>query len=333
MQGLRAPFRASITRLELFKAVFRAPFAVMIGGWLGIFFLGSAAKAEPKSFICKSGQWQGTNYEYVTIAIMHSGAEKAFMPHTKAYGGLTLAEKCRVVTQRLNAANEAGRLRYLTWGEEKNSKLYICTTSQLGAVCEDTLFSLFSQNANGSRTISELGKPNENAIKIRSGKPYLSVSELLDPNGSECGQGMELKDDVCQKKPDPPCPEGAFRSPNGQCMCPPDKVQNQNGSCSVPVRLICGQGTVPSPDGRGCVPMPTPMPTPLSCPAGWGMTPSGCMPQFCPIGMVPSSNGCVPQGNPYPNPNPVPNPNPQPTNRPCPPGMAPWLCVLLMPRN
>ena len=214
---------------------------------------------------------------------MRSGAEKAFIPFKDPNSTTSLENRCRIVVDRLNSINESGRLRYLTWGTDTKNGQYLCSVSQLGAICQDLVLSLVGKKQQGDAVITYLGTPNQDSIRYRDGRAYLGISMLLDPTGSECGVGFELKDDLCQKKPDPP-----FNPPS-----------------------------------------PTPS---IICPAGWGPTPSGCMPVLCPVGMAPSVNGCVPSVAPSPSPSP---PNPSPSHQPskCPPGMPAFLCILIMPRS
>jgi hypothetical protein len=248
---------------------------------------------------------------YAAVAIMRSGSERALIPLTRR--DKWVEERCRIIVNKLNEANSSGSLRFLTWGKNSHGHPELCGVSYLGSICQIFIYSIDGRE--GNSVISELGRLNEDAIRFRDGRAYLNVSMALDPNGTECGDGFELKDDLCQKKPDPPCPDGTARGNDGHCLCPDGKVKDQSGAC-IPIRTIdCGPGTILSPDGKGCV---APTPSPFICPVGWGATPSGCMPLICPAGMSPSTNGCIQSTTPAIN---------------CPKGMPPFLCSLLTPRN
>lgn len=281
-------------------------------------FVPLPAQSEPREFICKPARWAGTGklYPYVIVAIMRSGAERPFFPVTS---GTSLENRCRIIVERLNSSNTSGRLRFLTWGTDPKSGQYICSVSYLGAICQENIFQLLSKQQQGNEIVAFIGSSNEDAIRYRDGRAYLNVSTLLDPSGTECGDGYELKDDRCQPKPPPPCPDGASRGADGACLCPPGKIKTADGSCKAPIVIECSSGTVPSPDGKNCI---IQNPSPL-CPIGWGSTPSGCAPLICPAGMIPTVRGC---SSSIPQPSPVPQ-------AACPPGMNPILCHLILPRN
>ena len=256
---------------------------------LGLGF--SPAYAEPKNFICKSSKWADSPsaLPYVAVAIMRSGAERPLVPILKR--DKWTEERCRKVVDGLNSATHSGQIRYLTWGRDGAGTISLCAVSHLGAMCQSFIYPLTGDN-DGNRYITELGKPNQDAIRFRDGRAYLSVSMVLDPNGSECGDGFELKDEVCQKKPDPPCPDGQGRGSDGQCICPPGKIKNESGDCAAPVTITCGPGTTLGFDGKSCVVIPP-------NPGGGG-------------GIV------------------TPTPYPQPIHLKCPPGLAAFLCDIFL---
>lgn len=201
------------------------------------------AHSQVASFVCKRGErFAGQTVDYATVAVLGSGLEKTLLPHLTSTG-VTLSEKCQIVTTRLNQSSQAGRLKYLTHGFESGN-VVICTASSLGGVCESVLYTVYDDQVSGHLTISAIGNAlNPDALRLRGTNTYLDVALALDPAGTECGPGREMVDGSCQEKtaPPPACGPGTQLSADGK-------------SCvAVPGSPICGEGMQLSKDGNSCV--------------------------------------------------------------------------------
>ena len=201
------------------------------------------AHSQVASFVCKRGErFAGQTVDYATVAVLGSGIEKTLLPHLTSTG-VTLSEKCQIVTTRLNQSSQAGRLKYLTHGFESGN-VVICTASSLGGVCESVLYTVYDDQVSGHLTISAIGNAlNADALRLRGTNTYLDVALALDPAGTECGPGREMVDGSCQEKtaPPPTCGAGTQLSADGK-------------SCvAVPGSPICGEGMQLSKDGNSCV--------------------------------------------------------------------------------
>ena len=201
------------------------------------------AHSQVASFVCKRGErFAGQTVDYATVAVLGSGLEKPLLPHLTSTG-VTLSEKCQIVTARLNQSSQAGRLKYLTHGFESGN-VVICTASSLGGVCESVLYTVYDDQVSGHLTISAIGNAlNADALRLRGKNTYLDVALALDPAGTECGPGREMVDGSCQEKiaTPPSCGPGTQLSVDGKTCV------------EVPGSPICGEGMQLSDDGNSCV--------------------------------------------------------------------------------
>jgi len=238
--------------------------------------------AQDVRYVCKRGEaFGGKTFDFVTVAVTSSGSQKPFLPYATSTG-VTLEQKCQIVTQRLNEISQAGLLSYITHGQS-NGNLVICSASSLGGVCETTLYTVYDDLVSGFKTIAALGEAlNPESLKIRGFVSYLDVKLALGldevPPSPSCGSGTEPSPDgqSCVPKPERPvCGEGTQLSDDGKsCVVKPGGSPSNPGDNSS----VCGPGMTLSADGRTCLVSPdagSGSGSPSPCPAGTELSPAG----------------------------------------------------------